>query len=65
MQTDHAANETRTSFQSQIADFSDIPLVLASQDASGRFEYHGRDDIVRFLANLDPARIPWREYTIG
>jgi hypothetical protein len=44
--------------------FPGLPLVLASQDSRGRFEYQGRRDIVNFLANIDPARIPWMEYTI-
>ena len=44
--------------------FGRIPAVLAEQGSSG-FEYYGRPDIVRFLATLDPRRIPWRRFTIS
>lgn len=45
--------------------FGPIPIILASQDSRGTFRYHGRKDIVKFLANIDPSRIPWKEYTIN
>lgn len=45
--------------------FGPIPIVFASQDSRGAFKYHGRKDIVNFLANIDPSRIPWKEYTIN
>ena len=45
--------------------FGPIPIILASQDSRGTFRYHGRKDIVNFLANIDPSRIPWKEYTIN
>lgn len=45
--------------------FGPIPIILASQDSRGTFRYHGRKDIVNFLANIDPTRIPWKEYTIN
>lgn len=59
------AAETRAGFQSQIRDFQGIPLILAAQDSRGVFTYQGRDDIVRFLASIDPSRIPWKRYTIS
>lgn len=62
MATNQAAAETRAMFQSQIADFSGIPLILACQDSRGVFSYQGRHDIVDFLANIDAHRIPWMEY---
>ena len=65
MSTDHAAAETRTAFQAQIRDFAGIPLVLASQDSSGMFEYHGRRDIVDFLASIEATRIPWKRCTVS
>ncbi|MBP1998737.1 hypothetical protein [Peptostreptococcus canis] len=43
--------------------FGQMPIILASQDSRGTFQYHGRKDIVKFLANIDPSRIPWKEYT--
>lgn len=45
--------------------FGNIPIILASQDSRGVFTFHGRNDIVKFLANIDPVRIPWRTYTIN
>lgn len=45
--------------------FGPVPIILAAQDSKGRFTYHGRPDIVKFLANTNPSRIPWKEYTIS
>jgi hypothetical protein len=53
-----AAARTRATLQAQIQDFSGIPLILASQDSNGVFEYQGRKDIVAFLASIDASRIP-------
>ena len=58
--TQHTANETRAAFQPY---FPQLPIVLATQDARGRFEYQGRRDLVRFLAALHPSQIPWKDYT--
>ena len=57
------AASVRAAFQSQIRDFRGIPLILASQDSRGVFEYQGRRDIVNFLASIDASRIPWKRYT--
>lgn len=65
MATNQVAAETRAMFQSQIADFSGIPLILACQDSHGVFSYQGRHDIVDFLANIDTHRIPWKRYEIS
>lgn len=62
MISDCAASETRVAFQGL---FPGVPLILASQDAWGTFEFHGRRDIVDFLAAVNPARIPWRRYSVG
>ena len=62
IQTAHSAAETRANFQGL---FPGLPLVLASQDSRGRFEYQGRKDIVEFLASIDASRIPWKEYTFS
>lgn len=45
--------------------FGNIPIVLAAQDSKGRFTYSGRTDIVKFLANINPAQIPWKRYTVN
>lgn len=40
------------------------PVILAEQD-NGGFQYYGRNDIVDFLASLDPSQIPWEVYDIS
>ena len=62
MQTQAASERTRASMRSL---FPRLPIVLASQDSRGTFEYQGRKDLVRFLASIDPSRIPWKEYTVS
>ena len=57
------ADEFRSWARSRLAEFSGLPLILASQDARGRFSYQGKPDIVSFLASVSSGRIPWREYT--
>lgn len=44
--------------------FPGLSIVLAAQDGQGQFSYYGRDDISRFLAAIDPTRIPWNEYSV-
>lgn len=53
---------TRNSFSTV---FPRIPIILMAQDGRGRPSYHGRTDIVNFLANVDPRRIPWKTYTMN
>lgn len=43
--------------------FGNIPIILMAQDSRGIPTYDGRHDIVRFLAKINPARIPWKHYT--
>lgn len=43
--------------------FPHMPIVLMAQDTQGIPKYRGRRDIVSFLANVHPSRIPWKEYT--
>lgn len=45
--------------------FPGVPIILMAQDSRGVPTYHGRQDIVKFLANIHPSRIPWKRYTIG
>lgn len=45
--------------------FPGMPVVLMGQDTRGLPIYRGRRDIVAFLANIHPARIPWKEYTFN
>ncbi|PSL32273.1 hypothetical protein [Chitinophaga ginsengisoli] len=42
--------------------FSGIPIILMVQNSRGMPTYHGRDDIVNFLSNIHPSRIPWKRY---
>lgn len=53
--------EARSTFQPY---FPGIPVILMQQEAGGRPRYHGRTDIVKFLANVHPSRIPWKTYTV-
>ena len=54
-QTSASAERARVSFRHL---FPGMPIILASQNSSGRFTYQGRLDIVRFLSRTDPSRIP-------
>ncbi len=67
MQTAFDADKTRAGIQAEIAVFSGLPLILASQDSNGVFEYRGRPDIVALLASIpEPlSQIPWMEYTVS
>ena len=58
-QTQVESDKAREAFQLY---FPGMPLILASQDSKGLFSYQGRKDIVGFLANIDPSRIPWKDY---
>ncbi len=40
--------------------FPGVPIILYDNS-----KYYGRKDIVGFLANISPSRIPWKEYTIS
>ena len=53
-------NEARESFQQF---FPGIPIILMEQNSNGIPTYQGRRDIVKFLANVHPSRIPWKRYT--
>lgn len=54
--------EIRNSFRSI---FGNVPIILAAQDSRGIFTYQGRRDIVNFLANVHPSRIPWKTYSFS
>jgi hypothetical protein len=45
--------------------FPGLPVVLMTQDNSGRPTYYGRQDISRFMASVPVRAIPWREYTLN
>jgi hypothetical protein len=43
--------------------FPGLPIVLMAQDSRGVPTYYGRNDIVKFLANILISQISWKEYT--
>lgn len=52
-------------FRNAISTMFPSPIILMAQDSRGVPTYQGRKDIVKFLANIDPRRIPWKTYTIN
>lgn len=44
--------------------FPNMPIILMSQDSSGKPHYYGRRDIVEFLKTIRLDQIPWKEYHI-
>ena len=45
--------------------FGRMPIVLMAQNNQGIPRYFGRKDIVSFLANIHPSRIPWKRFTMN
>lgn len=43
--------------------FPGVPVILMAQNSRGTPTYFGRPDIVKFLANVHPSRIPWKRYS--
>lgn len=43
--------------------FPGMPIILMAQDSRGIPKYWGRRDVVKFLANVHPSRIPWKKFT--
>jgi len=60
LQSPQQCEDARTAFAPL---YPGLPVILMAQDSRGTPTYHGRQDIVRFLANVHPAAIPWKEYT--
>ncbi len=52
---------TRQSFQMV---FGRVPIILSAPDPHGNIQYHGRSDIVNFLASYPPSKIPWTRYSV-
>ncbi|MFC0183537.1 hypothetical protein SAMN04515674_11688 [Pseudarcicella hirudinis] len=42
--------------------FPGMPIILMAQGSRGVPTYQGRTDIIKFLANVHPSRIPWKRY---
>jgi hypothetical protein len=47
------------------AAFGGIPTILMAQSSDGRARYYGRDDIVRFMANMTLSAVPWKRYRLA
>lgn len=45
--------------------FGNIPIILMAQNSKGIPTYHGRKDIVSFLASIHISQIPWKKYTLN
>lgn len=43
--------------------FPGVPIILMTENSRGVPIYQGRTDIVNFLAQVHPSRIPWKTYT--
>lgn len=56
------ANKAQASFAPP---FDYVPIILMEQNGRGIPTYYGRPDIVRFLANLDFRRLPWKRWTVN
>lgn len=61
----HDVNAQANMRQLGVRAWGRMPVVLMTQDASGRATYNGRPDLVKFLANLDLRQIPWRNWSIA
>ena len=51
--------QTRQSFSRY---FPSVPIILMAQNSRGVPTYHGRPDIVKFLASINYSRIPFKTY---
>ncbi len=60
IQLQSEANKAREAFTTV---FSNMPIILMAQNGRGIPTYQGRPDIVKLLANINPGRIPWKEYS--
>ena len=64
----HTLRSTHEATRAQIAfapAFPGVPIVLMAQDSMGAATFHGRNDLVAFLSNIQPDAIRWREYSYG
>lgn len=60
IQLQSEANNAREAFSTV---FPNMPIILMAQNGRGIPTYQGRPDIVKFLASINPGRIPWKEYS--
>jgi hypothetical protein len=58
--------ETANRLQASFAPaFDHVPIILMEQNSRGVPTYYGRTDIVRFLANIDFRRLPWKRWDLN
>jgi len=60
--TQHDRQEAQISFASI---FPGMPIVLMARSPGNSPQYWGRRDIIQFLSNVHPSRLPWREFTFN
>lgn len=61
----NSSNEIQSTRAGFSRHFPGVPIILMAQDQRGTPTYQGRTDIVRFLANISPSRIPWKRYSLN
>ena len=59
LDTSTTREQTRQGFSQY---FPGVPIILMTQNSRGIPTYHGRQDIVNFLVNIHPSRIPFKRY---
>jgi hypothetical protein len=59
----HGAKSTKDSLVSTFSVEFGAPAVLMAQNTRGVPTYYGRSDLVDWLVNVPPERLPWREFT--
>ena len=45
--------------------FQDAHTIIMWERPDRRNQFYGRTDIVNFLSNIHPSRLPWKEYTFS
>ena len=64
MDTPEKAKRTIEGFRSAIANFSELPLILATQNSHGDSVYWGEPRVVRMLRNMAVSEFSWKEYKL-
>lgn len=58
---DFTINEARKAFSKY---FPGMPVVLMAQESATVPTYQGREDLVKFLKNVDFMLLPWKQYSV-
>lgn len=62
LRSTHEATKAQVAFAPA---FRELPIVLMAQDSAGVPIFHGRQDLVALMSNMQMAAIRWREYNYG